>query len=119
MHAHHIKVMPPSTLNAARILTHVFAHAPSIGRRQCQEYSECSSYAPAQAANKPVFNIEYNAAAFQAACANQASYSITTILKASVKQQAGGQAHAVTCCSAVCLKMGVECMSQLDFPCRS
>jgi len=42
---------------------------------------ECAAYAPAKAAGKPVFNIEYKAAAFEAACRNQTGFGITSIFK--------------------------------------
>lgn len=53
-------------------------------RRQCSEFGECDKYAAAKAADKPVFNIEYNRDAFLAACDVQATYGITTIFKVCV-----------------------------------
>jgi hypothetical protein len=54
---------------------------PTPPGRQCAEYNVCSRYQPAKAAGKPMFNIEYDAAAFARACTSQDTFGMTTILK--------------------------------------
>jgi hypothetical protein len=52
-----------------------------LNGRECQQEGFCGKYAPAKAVCKPVFNVEYEQAFFQDACACQAAYGITTIFK--------------------------------------
>jgi hypothetical protein len=45
--------------NAAAILPNVMPAIQFVVQEQCVQFSECTRYAPAIAAGKPVFHIEY------------------------------------------------------------
>jgi hypothetical protein len=48
---------------------------------QCSQYNECGTYAPAKAAGKAVFNVEYKSGAFARACACADAYGLSVIQK--------------------------------------
>ena len=52
--------------------------------RECQQFDDCAKYAPAKAAGKPVFSVEYDTGAFLEACEVQDDLGITSILKVCV-----------------------------------
>jgi hypothetical protein len=60
---------------------HPPAHFALRRRRECAQLGECARYASARAAGKPVYNIEYDEAAFTEVCGNQGALGITTIYK--------------------------------------
>jgi hypothetical protein len=83
MHVKHQKLI---------LAVHANGHLPHhLNRRQCAEYNECRRYQPAKAAGKPVFVVEYNAAAFARACACQGTFGMTTILKVTTDYEAGSR----------------------------
>jgi hypothetical protein len=48
---------------------------------ECGEFNECGRYAPAAAAGKPVFSVEYETGPFEAVCRNQTALGVTSVLK--------------------------------------
>ncbi|KAI8476297.1 MAG: endo alpha-1,4 polygalactosaminidase [Monoraphidium minutum] len=65
-------------------LGHVEAMAEDIDffvNEQCMQYTECDRYAPARVAGKPVYGVEYEARAFEAACKAGNESGVTHILK--------------------------------------
>lgn len=50
----------------------------------CMDYNECDTYAPAKAAGKPVWNMQYKSRSFKAACKCQDAFGMKTIYKALV-----------------------------------
>ena len=64
--------------------------------RECQQFDDCAKYAPAKAAGKPVFSVEYDTGAFLEACEVQDDLGITSILKVCVGGGARTGRHRVT-----------------------
>jgi hypothetical protein len=80
--------------------------------RQCHEFDECGTYAPAKAAGKPVYNIEYLAKNFAKGCPQQAAMGIHTSLKVRVVPQSRpaqqpARLLALVCCHAPGPKLGM------------
>ncbi len=73
--------------NAIEIIPDVIGSVQFAVNEQCHQYNECAAYKPFKAANKAVFNIEYQSRD----CSSPAGTQLSTVFKPMALDTLGGQ----------------------------